>query len=233
MSRDGRPVVAATGLAFEARIAAGPGVRSVAGGVDAPRLEAALQLEVARGASGIISFGIAGALVPALAPGAWIVGRGVVTAAGYRRCDDAWTSTLAARLPGAHIADLAATDKALIDPADKRALHAATSAMAVDTESAVAANVAAAHGLPFAAFRVIADPVHRRLPPAACVPLKAGGGVDIMAVVASLALTPAQLPLVVRTAIDARTALAALLRGRRLLGMRLGCDLRVLERDVL
>lgn len=234
MSGDGqRPVIAVTGLALEARIASGPGVRAVAGGVDAQRLVAAVEDAVARGASGIISFGIAGALVRGLVPGAWIVGRGVITPAGYRRCDDGWTRALAARLPGARVDDLAASDAPLTDPAGKRALHAATSAAAVDTESAIAAEAAAVHGLPFAAFRVIADPVDCSLPPAACVPLRAGGAVDVTAVARSLARAPSQLPLLVRTAIDARAAFAALLRGRRLLGMRLGFDFRALERDVL
>ncbi|MEO9136266.1 MAG: phosphorylase [Casimicrobiaceae bacterium] len=227
------PVVAVTGLAVEARIAAGPGVRALAGGLDVPQLSAALEREVARGVSAIISFGIAGGLVPDLTPGVWVVGRGIVTPTIYRPCDTAWTRMLRERLPGARFADLAGSDAPVTEPAAKCALQRVTSAVAVDTESHIAAAVAAAHGLPFAAFRVIADPVGRALPPAASVALRAGGMIDVAAVVRSLARTPGQLPLLVRTAIDARTAFSALLRGRRLLGGRLGyVALRSLELDV-
>lgn len=235
MSPRGAPpfVVAASGLAIEARIATGPGVRGIVGGVDARRLARALEHEVTHGARAIISFGIAGGLAPDAVAGTWVVGRGVMTPAGYRRCDDAWTQALVARLPGARLADLAGSDAPVADAAAKRALHLATDAIAVDTESHVAAAVAAAHRLPFAVFRVIADGAHRGLPPAASVALKPEGRVDVAAVLRSLARAPGQLPLLARTAIDARAAFGALLRGRRRLGPWLGCDLRALERDVL
>jgi len=225
-------VVAACGLALEARLAAAPDVHAVVGAVDARQLEAALERELARGASGIISFGIAGGLAPDVVAGTWIVGRGVVTPARYRASDAAWTQRLLALLPGARTGDLAGSDVPIVDPAAKRALHVATSALAVDTESHVAAAVAALHGVPFAAFRVAADAADRRLPPAALVSLRPGGRVDVAGVLRSLAATPSQLPLLVRTATDARVAFAALLRGRRRLGPRLACDLRALELDV-
>jgi adenosylhomocysteine nucleosidase len=225
-------VIAACGLALEARIAAGPGVRSVAGGVDAHRLACELEREVTRGAGAIVSFGIAGGLAPAIRAGAWIVARGVHTSTGYRRCDPAWTQCLAECLPGALRGDLAGSDRPIPEAAAKHALHLATSAIAVDTESHIAADVAAAHGLPFAAFRVVADAATRNLPAAALVGLEAGGTVDIAAVLRSLARTPSQLPQLLRTAIDAQAAFAALRRGRRRLGVRFGCDLRALDLDV-
>jgi hopanoid-associated phosphorylase len=209
-------------------------VRAIAGGLDACALAAALEREVNRGACGIISFGIAGGLVPGMVPGTWLVGRGIVTSGAYRPCDAAWTAILRERLPGACFADIAAADAPVIDANAKRALHRATSAVAVDTESHVAAAVAAAHGLPFAAFRVIADPTERALPPAASAALRPGGAIDVTAVMRSIARTPSQLPLLLRTMIDARTAFRALLRGRRRLGARLGCaGVRSLELDVV
>jgi len=97
-------------------------------------------------------------------------------------------------------------------------LHRATGAAAVDTESHIAAAVAAKHGLPFAAFRVIADSARRRLPPVASVALAPDGKIDRTAVLRSLTGTPGQIPSLLRTAVDARRAFRALLRGRRLLG---------------
>jgi hopanoid-associated phosphorylase len=212
------PIVAVTGLVKEARIAAGPGVRAIAGGGRPPTLVAALQRELTRGASAVISFGIAGGLAEDLASGTWIVARAIVTPAGRWPCDAAWARLLAERLPGSAIVDLAGVDALITDPAAKRALQRATGAAAVDTESHIVAAIATAHGLPFAAFRVVADSARRSLPPVASVALAPDGRISGGAVLGSLARTPAQLPLLLRTAIDARTAFRALSRGRRLLG---------------
>ena len=225
-------VLVACGLALEARIASGPGVRSIAGGVDRQRLARELEDAVTAGAEAVISFGIAGGLAPGLRAGTWIIGRGVHAAVGYRACDAAWIARLAERLPGALVGDLAGSDRPVANADAKRALHAATSALAVDTESHVAADVAVTHGLPFAALRVVADAAFRSLPEAALVGLDAGGTVDVAAVLRSLARTPSQLPLLLRTACDARVAFAALRRGRRCVGVRFGCDLRPLDLDV-
>ena len=217
-SDNSRRVVAVTGLIKEARIATGPGVHAIAGGGNAPALAAALERELARGAGAVMSFGIAGGLAEELVRGTWLVARSIVTPAQRWPCDAAWARSIAERLPEAWTADLAGVDAPVTDPAAKRELHRATGAAAVDTESHIAAAIAAAHGLPFAAFRVVADSVRRSLPPAASVALKPDGNISRGAVLGSLARTPAQLPSLLRTAIDARTAFRALLRGRRLLG---------------
>jgi hypothetical protein len=67
------PIIAVTCLAAEAHIAAGSGVAVLQG----HNLGVALGEAIARGCSGIISFGIAGALASDLAPGAWVVASGV------------------------------------------------------------------------------------------------------------------------------------------------------------
>ena len=215
-------VVAACGLALEARIAAGRGVRSVAGGVDARRLAAELEREVGRGARAIVSFGIAGALVPGLEAGECVVARGVVAPGRYWSSDEAWTARLRQRMPRARFGDVAASDRPLASAAQKRAMFDHTNALAVDTESHVAAAIAAAHRLPFAAIRVIADAVSRDLPPAASVALKAGGRVDVARVAGSILAAPSQLPLLARTARDAHVAFAALRDVRKRLGDGLG-----------
>lgn len=217
-----RFVVVACGLALEARIAAGPDVRSVAGGVDARRLAAELENEVARGARAILSFGIAGALAPDVETGDCVVARGVMASGCRWRCDEAWTTRLRERLRASRFGDVAACDRPLASVAQKRALFDETHALAVDTESHVAANVAVAHGVPFAVVRVIADAAARALPAAASVALGPGGRVDLPAVLRSIVAAPSQLPLVARTARDARVAFAALRRVRECLGDDLG-----------
>jgi adenosylhomocysteine nucleosidase len=215
---EARPVVAVTGLWFEARVAAGPGVRAIAGGGSVAALEAALEHALAQGAGAVMSFGIAGGLAEDLTCGTWLIARAIATPARRWLCDAQWMRILAARLPGARTVDIAAVDRLVSDPAAKRALHQATGAAAVDTESHIAAAIAAAHGLPFVAFRVVADSARRMLPPAALVAIAPGGRIRGAAVLGSLARTPAQIPSLLRTALDTRTAVRALSRGRRLLG---------------
>ena len=217
-----RVVVAVAGLAIEARIASGPGVHTVACGGNARRLAAAIESEIARGANAVISFGIAGGLAEDVGPGTWLIASAIVTPTSRWPCDPAWAASLAKRLRGALVTELAGVDAPVADRAAKRALHRATGAAAVDTESHIAAEIAAAHGLAFAAFRVVADPARRRLPAAAAVALDPDGRINRAAILGSLARRPGQLPLLVRTAIDARTAFRALSRGRRLLGPGLG-----------
>ena len=71
------PVIAVTGLRREARILAGPGVVTLAGGGDHARLEAAIEAACAV-ASGIICIGLGGALAQGLAPGDWVVASEII-----------------------------------------------------------------------------------------------------------------------------------------------------------
>src|SRR5262249_5314341 len=97
-------------------------------------------------------------------------------------------------------------------------LHAETGAAAVDMESHVAARIAAAHRIPFAACRVVIDAADRELPPAALISLRHDGTPDLAAVFSSVMRQPSQLSMLLRTALDARIAETALRRGRRRLG---------------
>ncbi|MDB5714901.1 MAG: phosphorylase, partial [Sphingomonadales bacterium] len=94
-------------------------------------------------------------------------------------------------------------------------------ALAVDTESHIAARVAARHGLPFAALRVISDAADEALPPAALVGMRADGSMALGPVLASLAKSPLQLPALIRTGISAGRAFRSLKRCHDVLG-RLG-----------
>jgi adenosylhomocysteine nucleosidase len=214
-------VIAVTGLAFEARIAAGEGV-TVIHGRDEPAMIAELERAIALGASGIISFGTAGGLAPDLAPGDWTVAAAIVTDLERWTCDPAWAGRLMQKLPGASLAPIASVDAPVSGAAAKLALHERTGAAAVDMESHIVARMAQAHSRPFAACRVIIDPARRRLPPAALVAMRADGGINVAALLGSLARHPGQVPQLLRLASDARSARAALLRGRRLLGAGLG-----------
>jgi adenosylhomocysteine nucleosidase len=213
-------IVAVTSLALEARIALGPGVSVICS--QGSHLAAHLESAIKRGVSGIISFGIAGGLAPGLVAGQWVAAAAIKTAQQRFPTDRAWTRCLLERLPGAVHADIVGIDAPVADPSDKRLLHAQTGAAAVDTESHIAAGIAAAHQVPFAACRAIIDAANRRLPPAALVGLRPDGTADVGAVLGSVIQQPSQLPTLVRTALDAWIARAALYRGRRMLGAGLG-----------
>ena len=186
------------------------------------RLAAALERELARGATAILSFGISGGLVAEASAGTWLVADAVITRTARWPVDAAWAAALQRQLPGAMRGSVAGADAIIASPAEKRALGLITGAFAVDMESHVVAAFAARHNVPFAVFRVVADPLQRTLAPAALAGMRSDGTVNRRAVLGSLLRSPGQLPLLLRNAIDTRTALRALSRGRRLLGPGLG-----------
>ena len=216
-------VIAATGLAAEARIAArSEGVKAVAAGGDATRLASMIESLVADGARGIISFGIAGGLRANLKSGACVVGTSVICDGRTYSADAIWTKCIAVCVPDAELGAIAGCQMIVADPAAKKLLFDETGAIAADMESHVVARIANGRQMPFAVLRVIADPAHLRLPSAAVRGLKPDGTPDIIAVLKSLGSEPRQLPDLIRVAIAARRAMAGLFRCHRLLGPGLG-----------
>jgi hopanoid-associated phosphorylase len=206
-------------LSFEAQVAAGPGIAVLCG--TAQRYVDKLEAAVKQGGSGIISIGIAGGLAPGLAPGHWVVASGVVHGNERYATDSAWSRRLLDALPTAVLAEISGVDAPVVAKSDKQKLHHETGTVAVDMESHIAARIAAAHGIPFAACRVIIDPAERTLPPAALVGMRADGKADAWAVARSLLRQPRQMFALLRVVADARAARSALFQGRRQLGANL------------
>jgi adenosylhomocysteine nucleosidase len=211
------------GLSAESRIAAGPGIRVIAGGGNSTLLAAKLAALDPAGLEAVISFGVAGALDPSLKPGDLVIATGIV-AGETLECDDGLKTRLMARLePGQPLlAPIAGVDLPVLKPDAKAALHASTGAAAVDMESHLAAAYAARHALPFAAIRVISDSAAHVLPPVAALAMKPDGGIAIGRVVAGLLRHPGQVPALLATARDAGTAFKALRRIRMQLGAGFG-----------
>lgn len=212
-------VVAFVGLAFEARIAAGPGVLVICRG---PDIYETLKLAFEAGCRSIISFGVAGGLAPDLRPGDWIVASEVLDAHTTRPTHPVWSRNLLETIPEVRYGRVIGVPTPLADPQAKRELHARTGAIAVDMESHIVAQFAAAHGMSFAVARVIVDPAHRRVPDAALLALRPGGGTNLAAIVREVLAKPAQVFPLLRIAGDAYAARSALLRLRRLLGPGFG-----------
>jgi adenosylhomocysteine nucleosidase len=214
-------VIACVGMAFEAKIAAGPGVLVVCR--NARRDLATVAQNAARqGYRGIISFGVAGGLAANLRTGDWVVASAVLESHVTRSTDPVWSNSLLDVIEGASYAPILGADAPVAEPTMKRELHRTTGAAAVDMESHLVARHAAAHGLAFAAVRVIVDPADRVIPSAALRGMAPDGRADVWAVMRDLIARPSQLSPLIRVAVDAFTARAESLRVRRLLGPHFG-----------
>jgi len=216
-------LIIVVGLAFEARIAAGPGMHVVCGG-DGRHLSATLAAAIAEArmhfgdCPGIISFGVAGGLAPQLRPGTCVIGSAVLSGSNRMPTNQKWSQQLLQTFPDAVSGMILGVTAPVSDPRDKRALHLNTGAIAVDMESHVVATVATAHGLPVAAMRIIADPAERALPASAVAAMRPNGTTNIGAMIRAMLMRPRETPALLHTAFDALAARATLVRGRRLLG---------------
>jgi len=221
VEHDRRLVIACVGMAFEAKIVAGPGIL-VFSRDNHRALPTAVERAARQGYLGIISFGVAGGLVSGLHPGDWVVASAIVEPAAARATDTAWSRKLREAIPAASYAPILGVDSAISEPTTKRGLHRNTGAVAVDMESHLVARLAAAHGLAFAALRVIVDPVNRPIPRAALLGMGGGSRVNGAAVIRDLVVQPTQLPRLLRVSLDAFIARSEMLRVRRLLGPHFG-----------
>ena len=206
-----------TGLRAEARCLHGLDVLVGCSGARPARARAEAARLLAEGAVGLVSFGLAGGLSPALAPGDLVLADVVVLPDGERiATDPAWRMRVLAAIEAGggtpHQVAVAGSDRLLATSAAKRALFATTGAVAVDMESHAVAEAAQRAGLPFVVLRAIADPADQALPRAATVALGPGGEVRLLAVARALLATPAELPALLRVGRQSRRALAALRR---------------------
>ncbi len=123
------------------------------------------------GARALVSFGLAGALDPALPPGAIIVADTVLLEGGGRSLSAAqrWGERVRESLVALGVGPLErgrllTSPRLLAAAADKADAFQRTRAAAVDMESFAIAEVAEVHGLPFLAVRVVVDRAADELP---------------------------------------------------------------------
>ena len=205
-----------TGSRAEARCLRGLGVAVACSGARPAQARAETARLIARGAEGLVSFGLAGGLAPPAASGDLVLADAVVLPEGARiTTDSAWRHHLLVALRAAgrpHLAAVAGSDRLLTTVAAKRALFEATGALAVDMESHVVATAAAAAGRPFVVIRAIADRHDQALPGAAAVALGPSGEVRLRALTRALLERPGDLPALLRLAGQSGRALAVLRR---------------------
>jgi len=207
-------LAAVTGLKAEARLLERRGIAAVATGGRDRRTESVCERLLAGGASALLSFGIAGALAPGLAPGTLLLPRVVRDENGSSIAADAdWRVRIKAALVSAvDERDVLGRPVIAATAAEKVALFRATGAVAVDLESHIVAAAARRAGRPFLVVRAVADPAHDTLPHAATVGLDEEGRALLAPVLRSLLAHPMQVAALVRLARDTRAALRALAR---------------------
>jgi len=207
------------GLQSEARCLSGLGHAIALSGARLDGAHRAAESLIAGGATHLLSFGLAGGLDPALAPGTLLLPAHLLTGDGQSRAvDGAWHARACTRLAPLRPIDQAlfGTDEAIATVAAKTALFARTGAVAVDMESHVLAQ-AAAH-LPLLIVRVVADGAETALPPAALVGIRPDGSSDLPAVLRSILRHPSQIPALLRLGRAAARAEATLRQAVRLGG---------------
>ena len=212
-------VLAVVGMTREAKILTGAPV--VVGGGDTPGLIGRLEAELRGGVAGVVSFGLCGALDPALEVGDLVIGEAVADDAERFAADPAWAARIGVLLPAAKVGVFARAEKPVATVEEKAELRARTGADAVDLESYAVARLAGFFGVPFAVVRAVSDDAARALPHAAQVGLGADGRPAIGPVIASLRANPWQLGALIRTALEAEDGFHALERARQALGPRL------------
>ena len=148
----------------------------------------------AKGAKGLLSFGLCGALDPDL-PAASILLPSRVIAAGGRAltCDPDWTGRLAEAL-GDMVTQadvtLAHTTVIVAGPRRKSVLRANTGAAAVDMESYAVGQAARKAGVPFAIIRAVSDTAETRLPEWTDEIVSSSGGTNGLRLLKNLATHP-------------------------------------------
>ena len=206
-------ILAVCGIKREAAIWGGPAVCS--GGSTALLAERLATAIAEHTPDAILSFGVAGALDPALSVGDVVTASVVVTPDGERfQAHEDWLSNIEKAVDVRRI-EMVGSSTVAATLYDKAALL--RFGAAVDMESHVAARLAKAAGLPFAVLRVISDGAEDVLPPAAIAGMGEDGEIDVIAVLSRLATNPRQLSALMRTGRNAGRAFRRLAEVRKML----------------
>jgi hopanoid-associated phosphorylase len=206
-------------MRFEARIAAGPGVEVIQGG-HRHELGDRIQRAIRPRCLGLVSFGVAGGLDPALRPGDRIVATAVLSEEGLLATDPQWSRYAARMLPGSVEGAVLGVTDPLPDPSLKALAYRRTGAVAVDMESHIVARIAVANHVPLLAIRVVTDPAQRVVPRSALAALRPDGSISILRMLRSLIAAPRELSLLWKAMADFQIARAAL----RDATVQLGCE---------
>jgi len=208
------------GMAAEAAalgpVSRDPRVRLRVVGADPDRAESEAELLIDAGCTRLLSWGVCGGLDPELAPGALVIGDGVVEADGtwHALAPLSVATVLGEGSAPPEIAEAAllGVDRALLGQGSKASAFARHGTAAVDMETHRIARAADRRGVPVVALRAVADPAERELPRFVADAVGPQGRPALGRVLKGLALQPHLLFRLLRLARDRSAALATLRR---------------------
>lgn len=178
-----------------------------------------------QGVEALASWGFAGALDPALRPGALVLAAQVCDMQGrYYAADTVWLDRLCAAVLtrlAISTGTLLTCPAAIRDTTEKRRLERSFAAVAVDMESAAVAAAAQRADLPFIAIRSISDASGTSLPAAALEAIDAEGRLRPARALANVARHPWEVPSLLHLAAGAHSARRTLRALAQLAGARL------------
>ena len=208
------PELRAFGKAGEPRSAHGGSYMTVVCGTGGERAYEAGKRLVRGGATALVSWGTAAALVATLRPGALVLPVKVIARDGdVLHVDAEWHRRVRARVARrVHTGAIAETDAPLLRADAKRALATRTGADAADMESAALASVAREAGIPLLVVRAIVDGSAVDVPSRFATAVRCDGTMRVAATLASLAASPRQWPAALRLARGFGAALTSLRR---------------------
>jgi len=207
-----------TGLQSEAKLLAGLPLRVISGGGQAEVTQRKIDTLIAQGVRGLISFGIAGGLDPALRTGDLVISATVVDSAGRQYAGSpAWLEQALGLLPSCAAGHVYASDRIVETTTEKHRLFTTCNALAADMESQHVARAAERHGLPFLVMRAVSDTARETLPAGLAAGVDADGGTRVLPILAGLATGRLGLAAVMQAGRSAGKALQALKRTRPVL----------------
>lgn len=207
-----------TGLQSEAKLLAGLPLGIVSGGGRPAATRRKIDELIAQGVEGLISFGIAGGLDPALRTGDIVISATVVDAEGRQHVGNpAWLERALSLLPSCAAGHIYASDRIVETTGEKRRLFTTLNALAADMESHHVAEAAEQHGLPFLVIRAISDTADEILPAGLAAGVDAEGGTRVLPILGALLTGRLGLGAVMQAGRSAGEALWALKHARPLL----------------
>lgn len=165
---------------------------------------------VQQGATRLLSFGLAGGLKAGLPAGSVVIGTAVCAAGDTRPADLKMIEQLRTIFPAAQSGAVWASDSIIARAGAKRALFYKTNCFCADMESHAVAWTAVKARIPFAVLRAVADTAEMDLPPAAQIPLRGNGKVDLPKVLLAITCAPRDIPALIRLGVNTGLALKSL-----------------------
>jgi len=172
------------------------------------------ELLVSKGATSLVSWGCAGALVEELAPGDLLLPEAVTGEDGQvLQTDSACRKRLIGMLPARlklYSGMFVESSCVLTRPEKKRRLAKSAHAIAVDMESAAVGRIAQAHGIPFIVIRSVVDTANDAIPDALALATDTQGNVRVLFLLKALLRKPGICPQLVRQGLNFRAAAGSL-----------------------